>query len=375
MLRRRVPILNDKQLQGDIDAVDTKANDAAKTATTYITAIDNNGIRVHPASTQNNSAVINANGMEVFKGGTDSAHSVAFYGDTTRIGKEASSHVFIDTDSIAVRDGLTELASFGANGMKIGKNDEKHIEVTSTAFNVYDEDGSVPFAVNTGTSLKTETTGASTQLNVSGASHQTWLTQIYLKGVLTDGKIHFGTSTSGSPSTYPSYIEPTTAGETITVNGVQCYAKIISASILQVSFRNTTSSKIYAGYQISQQFYETTMKVNDAVLGVRTDDVFAVNSTGGLRQTACYARTYGKVVSLTLAIYNTATVTPYNVIYNGKLLNYLPAGQVYITGYSAGAVVGTILADGTVTVTNSTPNSITSSESSPIIVQGTYIFK
>lgn len=122
MLRRRVPILNDKQLQGDIDAVDTKADGAAKTATTYITAIDNNGIRVHPSSTQNNSAVINANGMEVFKGGTDSAHSVAFYGDTTRIGKEASSHVFIDTDSIAIRDGLTELASFATSGIKIGQS-------------------------------------------------------------------------------------------------------------------------------------------------------------------------------------------------------------------------------------------------------------
>ena len=67
-----------------------EASAAAKTATTYITHIDNNGIRVHPSSTQNNSVVINANGMEVFKGGTAAANSVAFYGDTARIGKDAS---------------------------------------------------------------------------------------------------------------------------------------------------------------------------------------------------------------------------------------------------------------------------------------------
>lgn len=67
-----------------------EASAAAKTATTYITHIDNNGIRVHPSSTQNNSVVINASGMEVFKGGTAAANSVAFYGDTARIGKDAS---------------------------------------------------------------------------------------------------------------------------------------------------------------------------------------------------------------------------------------------------------------------------------------------
>lgn len=67
----------------------------------YITRIDDAGIRIHPASTENNSVVINASGMEVFKGGTASANSVAFYGDTARVGKESSRHVKITSSSIS----------------------------------------------------------------------------------------------------------------------------------------------------------------------------------------------------------------------------------------------------------------------------------
>lgn len=85
---------------------------------TYVTRIDDNGIRIHPSSTQNNSAVINASGMEVFKGGTDSAHSVAFYGDSARIGKSNAPHVDITTSSISMSDGartVYEVASSTQN--------------------------------------------------------------------------------------------------------------------------------------------------------------------------------------------------------------------------------------------------------------------
>ena len=49
----------------------TKANAAAKTATNYITAIDSDGIRVHAANNPaNNYARINADGLQVYKSGT-----------------------------------------------------------------------------------------------------------------------------------------------------------------------------------------------------------------------------------------------------------------------------------------------------------------
>ena len=69
---------------------------------TYVTRIDDNGIRIHPASTANNSVVINASGMEVFKGGTGSANSVAFYGDTARVGASSASRIEISPNGLDV---------------------------------------------------------------------------------------------------------------------------------------------------------------------------------------------------------------------------------------------------------------------------------
>ena len=66
--------------------------DSAKTATTYITAIDNNGIQVHAANNPtSNYAKINADGMEVYKGGT----RVAKYGDTSQVGPDSKGRVEI----------------------------------------------------------------------------------------------------------------------------------------------------------------------------------------------------------------------------------------------------------------------------------------
>lgn len=90
-----------------VDAAKAEAISAGeKTATNYITAIDENGIRVHPSATENNSAVINADGMEIFRGGTGTAYSVAKYGDTARVGKENAPHVNIGASSISMSDGV-----------------------------------------------------------------------------------------------------------------------------------------------------------------------------------------------------------------------------------------------------------------------------
>lgn len=94
---------------GYTQVVSTDIDAARTTATTYITHIDNNGIRVHPSSTENNSVVINSNGMEVFKGGTTSAYSVAKYGDTARIGKEGGSHLILASDSMSMSDGTKDV--------------------------------------------------------------------------------------------------------------------------------------------------------------------------------------------------------------------------------------------------------------------------
>lgn len=73
--------------------VSPKLNEgAASTASKYITRIDDNGIRIHPASNINNSVVVDGTSMRVYKDGTADINCVAEYGDTVRIGKIANNY-------------------------------------------------------------------------------------------------------------------------------------------------------------------------------------------------------------------------------------------------------------------------------------------
>ena len=115
-------------------------DDAATKATNYITHIDNNGIRIHPSSTENNSVVINSDGMEVFKGGTTDPYSVAKYGDSARIGKAASKHISLDaTNGMQVFTGTesdsTNVARFGDTA-RIGKEASRHVAINSESIDI-----------------------------------------------------------------------------------------------------------------------------------------------------------------------------------------------------------------------------------------------
>lgn len=88
---------------------DTKATNAAKTATTYITDIDSkNGIIIKAVNgatsgsdtNKQNYIKLNADGLNIYKGGS----SVAFYGDTARIGRQDASHIEMDYHSFQQKD-------------------------------------------------------------------------------------------------------------------------------------------------------------------------------------------------------------------------------------------------------------------------------
>lgn len=64
---------------------------ARKMATKYITDMGDDGIIVHPENDTSNYSKINAEGMDVVKGG----NSVAYYGDNSRIGKESGAKTLI----------------------------------------------------------------------------------------------------------------------------------------------------------------------------------------------------------------------------------------------------------------------------------------
>lgn len=117
----------------------TTANNAAKTATNYLTTISGvNGITVHNASDTNNFAAFNSNGMQVYKGGNTDAYKVATIGDTITLGTVASDkyNTLIDSTGMKVRKNTTVLASFGTT-MIIGDHSGGNI-LDGTRFQVTD---------------------------------------------------------------------------------------------------------------------------------------------------------------------------------------------------------------------------------------------
>lgn len=78
--------------------VDSAIDDAAKTASRYITAIDESGIKVHAENNVNvNYSLVNADGLAVYKG----SEAVAQFGQTARIGALNGSRVEVKNDVIA----------------------------------------------------------------------------------------------------------------------------------------------------------------------------------------------------------------------------------------------------------------------------------
>ena len=93
--------------------------DGAFTAKNYITKIDNGGIKVHDAGDIANYSQINSNGMQVYQNNEE----VASFGASSRIGREDSGNLLATSNGIAIKDGLIELATFGADGAQVGSSD------------------------------------------------------------------------------------------------------------------------------------------------------------------------------------------------------------------------------------------------------------
>ena len=84
---------------GKAKAAAEAADDAARTATSYITDIDNGGIRVADKSNKNNHVQITGEGMTIVKDdGFGNAEEVAVFGEAARIGKNDSSHMILTSE-------------------------------------------------------------------------------------------------------------------------------------------------------------------------------------------------------------------------------------------------------------------------------------
>ena len=274
---------------------------------------------------------------------------------------------------IAIRDGMEDLATFGADGMRVGKSDEKHIDVTPTAFNVVDEDGSIPFSVDTSRSLKIRPRERYTFL----LGEQTWSLRFYLRGSIQDNRVYIGVSASGKPTDYSAYIDPTGQEQAITVGGVECTVYRTGSSTIYIRFVNNNTSKRYVGAKLTEEYYETFVKVNDAILETQFQPLAVVDSTGTSNDNGgSYVYIYGKVAMLFLLVYNTNSIASGGVIYAGTLLNYLPIAQTkLIAPYRNSSIVGTLGVDGDIRISNTTGQTISTTSTSPIALTATYIYQ
>jgi hypothetical protein len=78
---------------------------AAGSATKYITETGDYGFRVHPEGDTANYGLIDADGMDVVKGGTNVAH----FGETARLGAEDGYHTEVTSEGMSVSDGTDDV--------------------------------------------------------------------------------------------------------------------------------------------------------------------------------------------------------------------------------------------------------------------------
>ena len=108
---------------GSIDLKSLKV--AGESATSYITAIDNNGIKVHAANNIDlNYTQITSDGMEIFKtNGAESnpsAISIARFGEVVRIGKQDDNYFWIDTAGIYLKNKALSIFQIQAEAVNEG---------------------------------------------------------------------------------------------------------------------------------------------------------------------------------------------------------------------------------------------------------------
>lgn len=340
----RIPNLSSEKITVGSQTLTTALNGKAasgaeNTANNYITDIGNDGIRVHDSHTSNNSVVINSSGMEVFKGGTTDPYSVARYGDTTRIGKTSG----------------------------------KHIEITNTNFNVYDDDGSKPFVVSTASSSTQSACNRWYYIKANSSLNG----QLYFKGTLVDNKVSVGVAASGRPSA-STYVTLTNTGTnyTVTVSGVK-YTLSRTNGVLTYKIENTNSAQRSCLLQYTQSYKQTYVRENTHLLAPSSQSITIENITGTCSEIHLY--TYGGIAHLWLSVYNGSSIADGGLMYQGKLGDILPVAQCYMTGFTNNAyvkkVAGRISYDGDVYVYNVSGGSLSTTSSNYATLSVTYVMK
>ena len=138
-----------------------KETDWSSAPEDYITDIDGTGIRVHPSNSENNSVVINSEGMEIFRGGTTDEYSVAKYSTDSRIGIASSGHVSVESDGLHIWTGeensLENEVAFYGDTARIGSNAAAHLLIEGNAIQGIASNGYTFFDINENGTAETTT--------------------------------------------------------------------------------------------------------------------------------------------------------------------------------------------------------------------------
>ena len=146
-------------------ALKTEITDAEKVATSYITYIDSTeGIKIHNISDQVNYLKLNSTAISMYR---NDIETLNISDNEIRIGKFSDNNVYIDNDSVDIRNGTTtlasftgdntrfydpiynkELATFGVSGAIIGANSEQRFVIEKDGIKSINDSGATVFSVN-----------------------------------------------------------------------------------------------------------------------------------------------------------------------------------------------------------------------------------
>ena len=119
--------------------------------TAYVTRIDENGIKVHPVSTENNRVEIKAAGMQVYKGGylkANYADTITLYGGSNASGANPSVSLSSTDFKMLDSGGVQRIALDATNGAIIGKPTKGHTQITDAGTYFYDTNNKKRSAVD-----------------------------------------------------------------------------------------------------------------------------------------------------------------------------------------------------------------------------------
>ena len=209
-------------LDGKFQAVDTAAkdlaDDAAKTATNYITYIDTtNGIRVYDGQSANknkNFAQLNSTGMQVYRNNV----KVASFGDTAVIGKDNTNRTEISADATTF---------YGVDNTVVGEIANGASSTYNNAFELYYEDN---FSSSIAGKVITKTDTGNKELPIDISTFTLWVTVSSKYAAEKDEELDFSFNRKTS--------------STVTVNSVYCPMTIAftynaSGSTFKITIKNT----------------------------------------------------------------------------------------------------------------------------------------